>query len=231
MAETVQLQDIIEIDYTGTLDGGKVFDTTKESVAKAHQLPMENARFEPAIICVGEKQVLPGLDEALLGKSIGATVQVKLAPEQAFGRRDVKNIKIVPLSTFYQHKVDPQPGLQVNMDGQMGTVIRLAGGRVMVNFNHPLAGREVIYEVMIHRKITEPKEQLQAFLHATLRIPGEKMIIIIKENKAEIQLPVVLPPPLLDILAKKLSGITKLEVTFSSPKNEANLAVPSSQSL
>ena len=64
------------------------------------------------------------------------------------GKKDVKKVQLVPLATFKEHKLNPHPGLQVDFDGKIGTVMRVSGGRVMVNFNHPLSGKEIIYEIV-----------------------------------------------------------------------------------
>lgn len=216
MAEKVKHHDFIELDYTGKLADGSVFDTTMEKVAKDAGLPTEKVKFGPTVICVGEKQVLPGLDAELVDKEVGKEYTITLPAEKAFGKRDVKKMKIVPISTFKEHDVQPQPGLQIDVDGEMGTVTRVAGGRVIVNFNHPLAGREVTYEIKINRKITDQKEQLISFLNSTLRIPEDKIKVEIKEEKAEIQLPMDLPVQVTEEIGKKLAELTKLkEVKFS----------------
>ena len=174
MAETIKKNDFIELNYTGKLTDGKVFDTTEEKVAKDNGIYQEKMNFSPAVICVGEKQILPGLDEELIGKEINKEYEIKLTAEKAFGKRDVKKVKIVPISTFKEHNVEPQPGLQIDVDGKMGTVMRKAGGRVIVNFNHPLSGKEVIYSIKVNKIITDNKEKIVSFLNTTLRIKEDK---------------------------------------------------------
>ena len=139
MAEIVQQHDFVEVDYTGKVEG-KVFDTTLPEMAS--YLPTDKP-LKPLRVCVGERQLLPGLDEALIGKEIGTAFEVTLPPEKAFGKRDIKKIRIIPASTFKEHKVDPHPGLQVQVDGEMGVITGISGGRILVNFNHPLAGKEI----------------------------------------------------------------------------------------
>ncbi|MEK6950775.1 MAG: peptidylprolyl isomerase [Nanoarchaeota archaeon] len=231
--ETVHHHDFIEVEYTGKLTDGTVFDTTSERVAKQHHLPAENRQFSSPIICVGEQQLLPGLDKELEGKEVGKSYTITLSPEQAFGKRDIKKMKIIPMSTFYEHKMEPHPGLQIDVDGEVGTVMRVSGGRVMVNFNHLLAGKEIIYEIRIQRKVTEPKEQITAYLNMGLRIPAEKIKVEIRESarnsgeesgvmergerKATVTLPFQLPAPFTSELGKKLAELTGLkEVTVGS---------------
>jgi FKBP-type peptidyl-prolyl cis-trans isomerase SlyD len=215
---SVQEHDFIELEYTGKLLDGMVFDTTNEKVAKENDAFSEKAEYKPAIVCIGEKQLLPGLDEQLAGKEIEKAYTVTLQPDEAFGKRDVKKMKIVPMSTFKQHNVQPQPGLQIDVDGEMGTVRRVAGGRVIVNFNHPLAGKEVQYEFTILRKITDVREQICAFVGATFRIPSEKLQVDVVEKKATVTLPLQLPQQITDIIGKKLEELVDVtEISFVQP--------------
>lgn len=215
MSEKIKLHDFIEVEYTGKLMDRTVFDTTSKIVAVKNKLPAENREFKPATICVGERQLLPGLDEALIDREIGKEYTIALPPEKAFGKRDIKRVKIVPMSTFREHKLDPYPGLQVDMDGQVGLVTNISGGRVIVNFNHPLAGKEVQYEFTITKKIIDDGEKLKAYMTATFHIPADKIQVEIKEEKAIVQLPVDLPVQLSSILVQKLQELIKLkEITF-----------------
>jgi FKBP-type peptidyl-prolyl cis-trans isomerase SlyD len=215
MVEKVQKGDFLEIDYTGKLTDGSVFDTTMEKVAKENDLHSKKMQYSSATICVGEQQVLPGLDQALIGKEIPGSFTVNLQQENAFGKRDVKNIRIVPASTFKEHNVQPQPGLRVDVDGQQGTITRVSGGRIIVNFNHPLAGKEVVYDVTINKKVTDHQEQIVSFLNTTFRVPKEQVKVEVKEEKAEVTLPMALPPQIKQPLGEKLAELVKLkEVSF-----------------
>jgi len=216
---TIKNEDFIEIDYTGRLTDGTIFDTTIEQIAKENNMPTENAKLSPAKVCVGERQLLSGLDDALVGKDVGQDFTVNLTPEQAFGKRDIKKMKIMPVSAFKEHNMQPQPGLQVDVDGQVGIITRVSGGRVIVNFNHPLAGKEVTYEVKILRKIDDDKEKLTSYLNNVLRIPEDKLKLEIKEDKVEVMLPFALPPQFTAALAEKAVKVTGYkEIKFVETK-------------
>jgi len=211
MGEKIKLHDFIEIEYTGKLADGKVFDTTDEKIAKQHHLHSQNQKYRPAVICVGERQVIPGLDLQLVDKELEKEYTVTLPPEKAFGKRDIKLVRIMPMDLFRQHKVQPRPGLQVDVDGEMGLVTRVSGGRVMVNFNHPLAGKEVMYSYKILRKVTDQKEKVTAFLSAVLRLPAEAMKIEVKDDAATVAIPGELPAHISTVLAQKLVQLTGLK--------------------
>ena len=221
MAEKVAKGDFIKLDYTGKLADGVVFDTTDEKAAKDAGIYSEKRKFGPTEICIGEGQLLPGLDAELEGKEIGQEFTVTLQAENAFGKRDVKKVKIVPLSTFKEHKLQPQPGLQINVDGELGTIKSINGGRVIVNFNHPLAGREVVYTATVVEKITDPKEKILSFLQTTLQFPKETLNVTISDEKATVEAPMALPPQFTDVLTKKLSTLTGIKkVEFAVKKQE-----------
>ena len=222
MTEKIKEHDFIELDYTGKLEDGTVFDTTEEKVAKEKGFYQENMKFGPATICVGENQILPGLDKNLIGKELDKEFEVKLSPEEAFGKRDVKKMRIMPISAFKEHNMQPQPGLQIEADGETGTVTRVSGGRVIVNFNHPLAGKEVVYVVKVNKKITDSKDKIVSFLSTSMRMPEDKIDVTISEEKAEIKLPMQLPEQFTEAVGKKLEELTKLkEVKFVAEKKEA----------
>lgn len=220
MPETIKLRDFIEVDYTGKLPGGFIFDTTLADVAQQQHLHSDKTKYGPAIVCVGEQQLLPGLDAQLVDKEVGKEYSVTLAPENAFGKRDIKKVRIIPRSTFREHKTEPHPGLQIDVDGERGIVSNVSGGRVIVNFNHPLAGKEVMYTFKIRRKVEDAAEQITSFLAMSFKIPENQMKVQVQDGKATVELPVNLPPPLTDAVVKKLADLTGIkEIEFIVKKN------------
>jgi FKBP-type peptidyl-prolyl cis-trans isomerase 2 len=202
---TIKENDFVEIDYIGRLKDGKVFDTTIESVAKEHHLHNQETKYKPTTICVGQHQIVPGIDQGLIGKEVGKTYTVTLQPENAFGKKDAKQIRLVPLKQFTKQDIMPQPGLQVNIDNQIATILRVSGGRVLVDFNHPLASKVVSYELTIKKQITDPKEQIESFLSVSFPLPAT---VAVKEGNATITFDQELPKELLEPLSKKLTEIT-----------------------
>ncbi len=207
MTEKLQRHDFVELDYTGKLADGAIFDTTNEQIAHQSKLPHQHGSLHSPIVCIGERQVLPGLDQDLEGKEVGKEYSVVLPPELAFGKRDVKNLRIIPMGTFKEHKVQPQPGLQVDVDGERGIVTSIAGGRVVVNFNHPLAGKEITYTYTVKRKITDTAEKVKSFLSSMLGMPQDNLNVAMHGEKAVVTLPMQLPQQFTDMLGKKLTDI------------------------
>jgi len=220
--EKVENHDFVEVEYTGKLVDGTIFDTNVEKVAKDNGIYNEKSSYKPTLVCVGEKQLLPGLDAELPGKEIGKDYSVELNPENGFGKRNVKKIQLVPMATFKEHKLNPYPGMQVDFDGKMGQVMRITGGRVMVNFNHPLAGKDLVYDFNIVRKVTDPKVQLESYMKFVTQLPEQMVNISVEDDKATIELPFELPEQFHDELTKKLTEVTKLkEVKFAKKEMKA----------
>ena len=215
---TIKQHDFIELDYTGKLGDGIVFDTTDVETAKKHSLPSRNHTL---IICVGENQVIPGLDEALIGKELNKEYTVTVPAEKAFGKKDAKNIRLVPLRIFHQQKIMPQPGLQVNVDGNIATVLRVSGGRILVDFNHPLAGREITYNLKIRKRIIDKKEQIESYLKQAFPFP---LTVSVKESKATVALPQELPKEIAAELSKKLKELTGADVEFKKEERKETKA-------
>ncbi|MFS6939009.1 hypothetical protein ACDX33_11095, partial [Neisseria animaloris] len=71
--------------------------------------------------------------------------------EEAFGKRQVNLIKLVPTNIFTKQNMTPVPGLHVNLDGIYGVIRSVSGGRTIVDFNHPLSSHDLVYEVDIKR--------------------------------------------------------------------------------
>lgn len=161
--------DFIELDYVARLkDENKIFDLTIENVAKENNLFNEKIKYKPVVICLGYGDVIPGLDEELIGKEIGK-YKVVISPEKGFGKKQTKLIKLVPTSLFTKQDIRPVPGLTINIDGIIGRIMSVTGGRTMVDFNHPLSGKVLEYEVDIKKIVKNTKEKLDGFLNLRVK--------------------------------------------------------------
>ena len=175
--------DFIRISYTGSV-ADKVFDTTDDAEAKTAGIHSENAIYGPVTICVGQKHVITGLDEELVGKKAGFEGSVTVAPEKAFGERDMKKVQSFPKNKFSQK---PVRGMPVKIDEQgEGTVVDVIGSRVIVDFNAPLAGQTLTYKYKIEEIVKEPLDQLKGLVRL---YAGREMEIALDDGKATITLP------------------------------------------
>ena len=143
-----------------------------------------------------------------------------IPPEEAFGKKKSELIQLISKVKFEQHDINPMPGLQVNIDGIMGTIKNVSGGRILVDFNHPLSGKEVIYTVKVNKIVTDNVEKINGFLKTTLNIQDAN--VEIKEGKATITLKNELPKGYEEELSKKLKEVIKdlKEVSFAQIKEK-----------
>ena len=162
----IKNHDFVEMDYTGRLrEDGSIFDTTEEKIAKENGVYDKNSHYHPAVICIGESSILKELEDQLIGKETGKDYNFEIESGKAFGRKDAKLIQMIPLNKFRHQKIQPMPGLQLNIDGIFGIVKTDSGGRVLVDFNHPLAGKDLVYDVRIRKVIEDDGEKVKALLH------------------------------------------------------------------
>ncbi len=209
----IEEKDFVTIEYTGTLEDGEVFDTTDEEVAEENELDSEE-EFKPITICVGEGHLIEGLEEALIGRKVGGQFETTISPEKAFGKKSGDNLKLVPEKFFNEKDIEPFVGLEVNIDNQFGVVRSVAGGRIMVDFNHPLASKEVTYDVKIEEKVEDDKSKAESLLEMN-KIPFKE--ISVEDEEAVVSMERMIPPQMLEPINNQIVDLTGFEkVSFET---------------
>ena len=177
-------KDFIEIEFTGKVKDGEIFDS---NIKKDIETAKLNVEPKPFIFCLGEGMFLKGVDDFLIGKEIGKYT-IELSPEKAFGNRESKLVQMIPMKIFQQHKINPVPGVMFNFDNRMAKVLTVSGGRVMVDFNNPLAGKDIVYDINVLRKIEDTNEKIKAFINFLFRkdfkfeIKEKKLIVEVEKE-------------------------------------------------
>ncbi|AEH24418.1 FKBP-type peptidyl-prolyl cis-trans isomerase [Pyrococcus yayanosii] len=189
----VQKGDVIRLHYTGRVkETGEIFDTTYEDVAKEAGIYNPKGIYGPVPVAVGAGHLISGLDKRLEGLEVGKKYTIEVPPEEGFGLRDPRLVKVFTLGQFRRQGIIPFPGLEVEItteDGKKlkGRVLTVSGGRVRVDFNHPLAGKTLVYEVEIVEKVDDPIEKIKALIE--LRLPmvdRDKIMIEVGEKDVKI---------------------------------------------
>ncbi len=217
----VKKGDFVEIEYTGRIkEENTVFDTTDEKTAKESSIYDPKAQYGPIIVCIGQSHVLKGLDESLENKDIGKEYKAEFGPEKGFGKKDAKLIRLVSTSKFTKQNINPVPGLQINMDGAIGTIRTVSGGRTLVDLNHPLSGRDLVYKFKILRLVDDDSEKLKSLLKLNLGIDDAQ--VSLSEGTASVALKKSFPSHVEKIVADMaknlIPGIKALK--FSENKKE-----------
>ncbi|MBM4400733.1 MAG: peptidylprolyl isomerase [Crenarchaeota archaeon] len=189
---TLQKGDFILINYTAKVkETSEVFDTTIEETAKKEHLHKEGEIYEPKLVVIGEGWVLKALDESLTTMKINKAQSVEIPPEKAFGPRDPEKVKRVPLKQLLAKDVhNPTIGMRINYNGKMATIRSIGAGRVLLDFNPPLAGRTLIYEVTVNKKLETNEEKTAALIHRRIAgVDAEKFKFAIQEKTLTIEMP------------------------------------------
>lgn len=135
----------VSIDYRLTLESGEEIDRSPEGA--------------PLGFVAGTGSIIPGLDNALLGRVAGDDFKVAVEPEQAYGPVQDDLIQIIPRERFPQG-VEIGPGMAFQARGPRGpvamTVKAVSPDAVTVDLNHPLAGKKLFFDV----KVVEVREPL-----------------------------------------------------------------------
>ncbi|MBU0959590.1 MAG: peptidylprolyl isomerase, partial [Nanoarchaeota archaeon] len=180
-------KDFIEIEFTGKTEEGMIFDSNIKEDLKKTDI---KAEAKPFIFCLGAGMFLKGAEEFLIGKEKGEYT-IELTPDKAFGKRNPSLIQTMPMKIFKENKLNPFPGAVFNFDNRMGRVLTVSGGRVMTDFNNPLAGKNVIYKINVLRKVEDIKEKVDAFTDFLLRkkfnfkVEGTKIIFEAEKGMAQ----------------------------------------------
>ncbi len=134
----IKNDDTVQVHYTGTLTDGSVFDSSVER--------------DPLEFTVGAQMIIPGFENAIIGKEVGDKVTVTIDPAEAYGEVDPELIFEVPLSEVPEN-ITPEPGLQLQLSNDEGdlnvTIDDVTETSIMLNANHPLAGQTLVFEIEV----------------------------------------------------------------------------------
>ncbi len=212
--------DFVEIDFIGKVKGGGVFDTNRKEITEKEQLDIQP---KPLRICIGQAMVVPGFDNALEGKEIGKEYSIELPPKDAFGERQPSLVRIMPIKIFHQQKIDPQPGMSFMMDNYIVRISAVSGGRVTADFNNPLAGKIIIYDFTIKRKIESREEQIKAVMNFFFNqefkfsLEENKVIIEVDKDKPEQANMVIM----VEMLKERFKEMLKMEIEIKTKEKES----------
>lgn len=216
---TIKMHDFVEIDYTGrTMEENAIFDTTQEEVAKKEGVHDKNSHYHPAVICVGEGMMLKAAEEQLVGKEAGNEYKIEVKAEEAFGRKNAKLLQMIPLNKFRRQNIQPVPGLQLNIDGMFGIVKTVSGGRCYVDFNHPLSGKGLVYDIKVRRIVEDDKEKIKSLLDSHYHMHDAQ--VELKEGTASVRTKQNIPKEALEemknIVKRTIPGIKDVQFAIEA---------------
>ncbi|MDR3628812.1 MAG: peptidylprolyl isomerase [Desulfocapsaceae bacterium] len=138
----IEDKSVISIIYTGKLDNGEVFISV--------------TREKPLLVTMGNHDIPPSLEQALLGMATGESKKVRLPPEEGFGPRRKELLHSLSRTSFGD-KISPAPGMilsqSITKDGEEhkipATILEVREDTVLVDYNHPLAGHHLTYDLTV----------------------------------------------------------------------------------
>jgi len=142
---------VVDIDYSLHLGDGKVID--------------QSGPGEPLSYIHGEGHIVPGLEQALEGLAAGDAKKVVVAPEDGYGPHDPRGLQEVPRDAF-PADMKPEVGMQFTARGPQGeavpfTVTDVKLESVVVDLNHPLAGKTLHFDVTVREVRAATGEELE----------------------------------------------------------------------
>jgi FKBP-type peptidyl-prolyl cis-trans isomerase 2 len=137
-----QENDQVTITYIGKLENGTIFHTISAS--------------DPMTITIGQLDVPPTFEQSLIGMGEGEKKLIRIEPDEGYGPRRKDLLQTIQRNAI-SDKIQPQIGmtlsLKVNKEGQdhqiPATVVEVHNDTIIVDYNHPLAGHNLIYEVTV----------------------------------------------------------------------------------
>ncbi len=129
--------DTVKVHYTGTLTDGTVFDTSEER--------------EPLEFTLGQGQLIPGFEKAVVGMNVGDSTEVEISSDDAYGESREDLVISVPKDQL-PDDVEPQVGMQLQVNQQDGQPIPVritdvGEENLTLDANHPLAGQDLKFEI------------------------------------------------------------------------------------
>ena len=135
---TAQQGNTVRVHYTGTLDDGTVFDSSYQ-------------RDEPIEFAIGQGDMIPGFEKAVVGMEVGDKKTANLPAAEAYGEQDPEMLINIPQQDI-PDEINPEVGQQLAVQDNTGqqvpvTVVEVNEEGIVLDGNHPLAGKDLTFEI------------------------------------------------------------------------------------
>ena len=159
---------IVHVDYDlYNASNDKLIETTREEVAKEHDVHDENREYSPMITTVGGGRLIPGFESHLAGAEAGEDYEFDIEPTEAYGDRDQNKVETISQNVLLRSVRDPNTlaiGAPVEIGGRQGTLQFMSAGRARIDYNHPLAGVTLRYNYQIVKVVEDRDEKVQTLM-------------------------------------------------------------------
>lgn len=149
-ATVVKEGDQVSVDYTGRLENGTVFDTSVKDVAIENGVYNPSRDYQPIEFTVGAGQMIKGFDSGVVGMAVGEEKTLTLPPEDAYGVHREEMVQTVPVEELSAAGITSVLGEKLTTSlGQVGTITDVTNTSVVIDFNHRLVGKTLIFDVKL----------------------------------------------------------------------------------
>ncbi|MFB6242293.1 MAG: peptidylprolyl isomerase [Candidatus Nanosalina sp.] len=175
--------DLVLIDYVGKTQDGEIFDLSNEERAKEEGVHQQEMDYQPVPVLIGHGYVIEGLEEALKNMEVGEKKEdLDIPSEKAYGSRSSDEIETYPEKEFKKQDVNVRVGDTIMVGNRQGKILSKGSGRVRVDFNHPLSGKDLVYEVEVLEKVEDDEEKARKIFeyrlgHGDIEFEDDKVII------------------------------------------------------
>lgn len=146
-SERIENGDTISVNYVGKLEDGTIFDTSLKEAAIEAGKYNQMRDYEPLTFTVGAGQMIKGFDEGVVGMQVGEEKTLTIPPEEAYGEYSEEFAREIPIDAV---DFTPEVGIRLVTDnGLTGTITKVSENNFVVDFNHELAGKTLIFVVKI----------------------------------------------------------------------------------
>jgi len=161
---------IVHVDYElYNGESGDLIETTREAVAKEHEMHQEGRSYSPMVCVVGAGNLIPGFEAALAEAKVDKETEVTIEPADAYGEKDPQQIETISIDKLIRAVQDPNAlyiGAPVNIGNRQGYLSYLAAGRARIDYNHPMAGKTLKYNFKIVKVVEGKEDQVTALLES-----------------------------------------------------------------
>ena len=159
---------IVHIEYDlYNAESGDLIETTREDIAKEHDVFDEARTYEPMITVVGEGRLIAGFEAHLAEAEADNEYTFDIEPTEAYGERDASLVETISQNVLLRSVRDPNMlgiGAPVEINGRNGVLQMLRAGRARVDYNHPLAGITLRYTYTIIKVVEDRAERVATLL-------------------------------------------------------------------
>jgi FKBP-type peptidyl-prolyl cis-trans isomerase 2 len=166
----------------------KLISTSKEDVAKKENIYDDKKKYRDAVIVIGTDGLFKEINDSFKKAEIGKEYEVMVPAKDAYGARDNKNIKVVPMREFQRNKINPEIGKEVNINNKVGRIISVTPGRVLIDYNHELAGKDLYYTYQINKVIEDVNGKVKAIIDMDYS-DSDNFVVDVENGSISIQIP------------------------------------------